>query len=58
LPAADRAGLDDSAVVERARRRFLGLEVVDRVWERNSASLDPGQPEQLAYGELRAARRS
>ena len=57
--AADRAGLDDSAVVERALRRFLSLEVVDRVWERNATDpLDPARAEELAYGELRAARRS
>lgn len=56
--AADRAGLDDSTVVEQALRRFLSLEVVDRVWERNSADpLDPTRAEQLAYAELRAARR-
>ena len=56
--AADRAGLDDSTVIERALRRFLSLEVVDRVWERNSADpLDPASAEQLAYEELRAARR-
>ena len=55
--AAVCAGLDDSTLVERALRRFLRLEVVDRVWERNSAApLDPTQAEQLAYGELRAAR--
>jgi len=57
--AADRAGLDDSVVIEQALRRFLSLEVVDRVWERNAADpLDPASAEQLAYEELRAARRS
>ncbi len=56
--AADRAGDDDSTVVERALRRFLSLEVVDRVWERNSADpLDPARAEQLANGELREPRR-
>jgi predicted transcriptional regulator len=56
--AADRAGLDDSTVVEQALRRFLSLDVVDRVWERNSADpLDPASAEQLAHEELRAARR-
>jgi hypothetical protein len=56
--AADRAGLDDSTVAERALRRFLSLEVVDRVWKRNSADpMDPARSEQFAYGELREARR-
>ena len=49
--AADRAGLDDSAVVEQALRRFLSLEVVDRIWERNATDpLDPARAEELAYG--------
>jgi Arc/MetJ family transcription regulator len=57
--AADLAGLDDSAVIERALRRYLSLDVVDRVWERNAADpLDPDRAEDLAYSELRAGRRS
>lgn len=57
--AAGRAGLDDSVVIEQALRRFLSLELVDRVWERNAADpLDPASAEQLAYEELRVARRS
>ncbi len=55
--AADRAGLADSAVVESALRRYLSLDVVERVWERNANDpLDPASAERLAYTELRAAR--
>ncbi len=55
--AADRAGLDDSAVVEAALRRYLSLDVVERVWGRNASDpLDPAYAEKLAYAELRAAR--
>jgi predicted transcriptional regulator len=55
--AAERAGVDDSAVVERALHRYLSLDVVDRVWERNATDpLDAAAAEKLAYSELRAAR--
>ncbi len=55
--AADRAGVDDSAVVESALRRYLSLDVVERVWERNANDpLDPVSAERLGYLELRAAR--
>ena len=55
--AADRAGLDDSAVVESALRRYLSFDVVERVWERNANDpLDPVSAERLAYAELRAVR--
>ena len=54
---ADRAGLDDSTVIESALRRYLSLDVVERVWERNATDpLDPARAEELAYAELRAAR--
>jgi hypothetical protein len=32
---AARAGKPDSAVIEEAVRRDLGLDVLDRLWERN-----------------------
>jgi hypothetical protein len=57
--AAAEAGVDDATLIERALRSFLGLDVVDRIWERNAADpLDPATAEELAYDELRAARRS
>ena len=55
--AAAGSGRDESAVVEDALRRYLGLEVVDEVWARNAANaLDPDEALALAYAELRADR--
>lgn len=55
--AAARSGKHEYEVVEAALRRFLGLEVIDRVWERNAARpLDPDEALALAYAELRAMR--
>jgi hypothetical protein len=55
--AAAGSGRDESEVVEEALRRYLGFEVVDRVWARNAENaLDPDEALALAYAELRAAR--
>lgn len=55
--AAAGSGRDESAVVEDALRRYLSLEVVDRVWARNAENaLGPDEALALAYEELRAAR--
>lgn len=55
---AVRAGKHDYEVIEAALRRYLGLEVVDRVWSRNVANpLDPDRALALAYEELDAVRR-
>lgn len=55
--AAASSGRDESAVVEDALRRYLGLEVVGEVWARNeSNALDPDEALALAYAELDAFR--
>ena len=55
--AAAGSGRDESEVVEDALRRYLGLEVVERVWARNGANaLDPDEALALAYAELRDFR--
>lgn len=55
--AAARSGRHDYEVIESALQRYLGLEVVDRVWARNAATpLDPDEALSLVYAELRAAR--
>jgi hypothetical protein len=35
---AARSGTSDSAVIEEALRRDLGLDLLDRLWERNDLS--------------------
>jgi hypothetical protein len=37
---AARTGKADSAVIEEALRRDLGLDLLDRLWERNDLSED------------------
>jgi hypothetical protein len=55
--AAARAGKHDYEVIEAALQRYLGLEVIDRVWARNALQpLDPDAALALAYDELRAMR--
>ncbi len=55
--AAIRGGKHDYEVIEAALQRYLGLEVVDRVWARNAAQpLDPDAALALAYEELEAMR--
>ncbi|MDP3983485.1 MAG: hypothetical protein Q8Q52_00570 [Acidimicrobiia bacterium] len=52
---AARKDLRDSDVIETALRRYLGLDLLQSVWERNR-DLDPEEADCLAYGELDAAR--
>ncbi|MGQ0849213.1 MAG: hypothetical protein ACT4OP_08870 [Actinomycetota bacterium] len=52
---AARKGVRDSEVIETALREYLGLDVLEPVWERNR-DLDPEEADQLAYRELAAAR--
>jgi hypothetical protein len=52
--AAARAGKRDSDVVEDALREFLGLALLERIWEK--ADLTEEQALQLAYDELHAMR--
>lgn len=52
---AARTGKRDSDVVEEALRRYMGMEVVDRI--RSRADLSPEDADALAYRELHAARR-
>lgn len=52
---AARKDLRDSDVIERALRRFLGMDLFESVWSRNE-ELDEDDAMQLAYGELREAR--
>jgi hypothetical protein len=52
---AARLDIRDSDVVESALRRFLGMELLDTVCERN-AGLTEADAYELAYGEVRAAR--
>jgi hypothetical protein len=55
--AAIASGRDESEVIEDALRRYLGLEVVDRVWARNAENaLDPDEALALAYAELQNFR--
>ena len=55
--AAAGSGRDESEVVEDALRRYLGLEVVERVWARNAANaLDPDEALALAHAELKDLR--
>jgi hypothetical protein len=51
---AARTGKRDSDVVEEALREYLGLALLERIWE----NADRGEEEalKLAYEELRAAR--
>lgn len=52
---AARAGRRDSDVIEDALRRDLGLELLDRVWER--ADLDEDEALRLAVEAQHEARR-
>lgn len=52
--AAKRTGLSDDEVIEEAVRRFIGLEVLDELWERNHLSEDEAM--EIAVSELRALR--
>lgn len=52
---AARSGRGDSEVIEEALRRDLGLDLLDRLWERND--LDEGAAADLAVEAQHASRR-
>ena len=52
---AARKDIRDSDVIETALREYLGLDVLQPVWEHNR-DLDPDEVDRLAYAELDAAR--
>ncbi len=52
---AARKDIRDSDVVETALREYLGLDVLQPVWDRNR-ELDPDEADRLAYSERDAAR--
>ena len=53
--AAKASGRDESEVIEDALRRYLSLEVIDRVWARNAEdALDADEALALAYSELQS----
>jgi hypothetical protein len=52
---AARKDLRDSDVIESALREYLGLELFEKVWSRNT-DLDPDEAMQIAYDELTSAR--
>jgi predicted transcriptional regulator len=55
--AAASSGRDESAVVEDALHRYLGLEAVGEVWARTrNNALDADDALALAYAELRDFR--
>ncbi len=55
--AAAGSGRDESAVVEAALRRYLGLEIIGEVWARNASNaLAPDEALALAYAELQDYR--
>lgn len=53
---AARKDLRDSEVIESALREYLGLDVLEPVWERNR-DLDPEEADRVTYRELAAARK-
>ena len=54
---AARSGKHHYEVIEAALRRYLELEVVERVWARNAGQpLSPDEALALAYEELDAIR--
>jgi hypothetical protein len=53
---AARLGKGDSAVIEEAVRRDLGLDALDRLWERND--LPPEEAGALAVEAQHRSRRS
>lgn len=52
---AARSGRGDSEVIEEALRRDLGLDLLDRLWERND--LDEAAAVDLAVEAQHASRR-
>jgi hypothetical protein len=55
--AAARTGKKEYAIFEEALRRYLGFELLRRVPPRTSEELDEDEALDLAYRELRDARR-
>jgi hypothetical protein len=55
--AAARTGKKEYMIVEEALRRFLGFELLQRVPGQTSRELDEDEALDLAYRELREARR-
>ena len=53
---AARLGKGDSAVIEEAVRRDLGLDALDRLWERND--LPPEEADRLAVQAQHRTRQS
>jgi len=54
---AARTGKREYEVIEAALQKYLGLDVLDRVWARNATiPLDPDEALALAYEELHAFR--
>ena len=51
---AARTGKKDYEVLEEALRRYLGLDVVEKIWSKSD--LDEGEALTLAYRELHAHR--
>jgi predicted transcriptional regulator len=52
---AARTDRRDSEVLEDALRKYLGVEVLERIWERGGLSEDEAL--EIAYRELDAARK-
>jgi hypothetical protein len=52
---AARKDLRDTDVIESALREYLGLNLFETVWSRNT-DLDPDEAMRVAYEELAAAR--
>jgi hypothetical protein len=52
---AARTGKGDSQVIEEALRRDLGLDLLERLWERNQ--LDDAEASELAVEAQHATRR-
>ncbi|GIU93190.1 MAG: hypothetical protein KatS3mg011_2096 [Acidimicrobiia bacterium] len=52
---AARKDVRESEVIETALRQYLGLDVLQPVWERNQ-DLSPEEADRIAYRELDAAR--
>lgn len=53
---AARRGLGDSEVIERSLRRDLGLDLLDRLWDK--ADMDPDAAIDLAVREQHASRQA
>jgi hypothetical protein len=52
---AARKDLKDSEVVERALRQFLGMDVLDRIWQRGG-QIDGDEALTIATEEVRRSR--